>query len=365
MTDEFKIRWFNTSGVLQKEDTDWTSLAYHKRVNEPGIAYITYAGTHPLFNILEDKWIAEIWRRNKDFEVDWYLDFDIIFRRIVKRGFDPGTVELGCPGQLHRLSWRHVLWFAGENNRSAFVDEKAETILKTLVDYNATSNASTANGRLRAGNLTAITIQSDGAGGNTISHYCAWEELLASLQRVALIAGGDFDLVKTAATTWQFRWYLGQLGTDRTATVEFSTGKGNMGNPRYEENHIKEKTIALVAGKGEGKLRENVERTGDNYHVTTNNIETFADARNVGVGDTTGLNAVGDAKLDKQKLKGGFTFDVLQTPKSYYGKHYFLGDLAKAVSPYTGVAETKKIKGISVAARQRGTVGIQVYTENA
>ena len=365
MTSELKVRWFNTSGVMQAENVDYLSLAYTRGVNRPGIATITYAGNHSIVTDVADKWRFEIWRRNAAHSLDWTREFDGLFRAIDLQGTAPGIAELICPGAMHMLTWRHVLWYAGTADRSAFSSEKAETILKTLVTYNVTSSASTANGRLRAGDLSVISVHSDGAGGNTISHYCSWAPLLDTLQDIAAIAGGDFDLVKTAVNAWEFRWYSGQLGTDRSATVIFADGLGNMGDPRYVESHIKEKTVVLAAGKGEGDLRETEIRTSSAYHVSTNNIEMFADARNVAEGNTVGLQAVADKKLDEQKLVSEFVFDVLQTPATVYGVHYVLGDLVSVVNPFSGSKETKKIDTVTVAQESSGDVSINVEMVNA
>lgn len=363
--DLFKIRWFNTAGVLQYETTDFLSLSYQRIVNGPGGAIIIYAGDHPLVDDLADKWTAQIWRCNQEIGLNWFLDFDCIFRSGRRVGTDPGLFYAYCPGQLHRLSWRHILYYAGTADRSEFTSEKAETVLKTLVTYNATSSASTANGRLRDGTMSEIAVESDGASGNTVDHYCSWEELLASLQRLAPLAGGDFDLVKTAATTYQFRWYTGQLGTDRSTTVIFATGLGNMGNPVYLVSHHQEKTVALAGGQGEGELRETAIRTGSDYHVTTNNIELFVDARNVKPGNTAGLQAMADQKLDTRRAEVDFAFDVLQTPACYYGLHYFLGDLVKVVNPFTGSTATMKINELSQIVPIQGDPILKVYMVDA
>lgn len=363
--DEFKIRWFNTGGVLQAETIDWLSIAYQKKVNYPGVAKVAIVGTHSLVDTIADKWLVEIWRRNLEQGVNWYREFEGIVRGIRKIGIDPGVVEIAIPGPLHMLSWRHILWYAGTTNRSEFINKRAETILKTLVTYNATSSASTANGRLRAGNLSVISVESDGGGGNYISHYCAWDGLLESLQTVAEVAGGDFDLVKTGGNAWQFRWYAGQLGTDRTGTVTFSIERANMANPIYISNYQSEKTVALVAGKGEEEFRETVTRTGTNYNVSTNNIEDFVDARNVKEGDTLGLSARGDKVLAEKQLEADFSFDVLQTPSCYYGKHYFLGDLVEVESPFTGTGVTKKIEEVAVATHIDEITEIKVVTVDA
>ena len=162
------------------------------------------------------------------------------------------------------------------------------------------------------------------------------------------VFANDFDLVKTGATAYEFRWYTGQLGTDRSASVTFAMERGNMANPTYKETRLKEKTVACVYGQGQGSDRDYVTRTGTNYHVSDNNIELYVDARNVDFGDTSGLNAKGDLKLDELEARSAFKFDVLQAPATLYGVHYFLGDLVTAMNPFTGASYTLMVDQVTV-----------------
>jgi len=96
----------------------------------------------------------------------------------------------------HALDWRAVAWYSGVPNRSGFATIPAETVCKTLVRYNTTADASVANGRLRDGNLATamsapITIEADGAAGNTISLSFFGGRLLGSLANACEV-GGDY-----------------------------------------------------------------------------------------------------------------------------------------------------------------------------
>ena len=122
--------------------------------------------------------------------------------------------------------------------------------MKTLVSYNAGSSATAGNSRLRTGTISGLTVEADGANGNTLDWFCAYDNLLESLQKLAAIAGGDFDLAQTAVGAWQFRWHTGQLGTDRTATAIFALERSNMANPQDQLLRTVEKTACIVGGKG-------------------------------------------------------------------------------------------------------------------
>ena len=338
MTADYYVRVLDIAGDLQFVITDFAALAYTRKVNSPGLMQLTLRGDHPLLAAMQDKWQLEVWR--KPAGGAFALDFVGLARQEEYYYGDRSTAVLTCPGLMSMLAWRVVAWYAGVANRSKFISAKAETISKTLVSYNATSSASVANGRIRAGTIAGLSIEADAAGGETVDWFCAWANLLETLQELARVGGGDFDLVKLTATTWQFRWYTGQLGTDRSASVIFAVQRGNMANPQYKALRISEVTAAIVGGQGEASSRVTAVRTGVNY-AAGNDIEAFVNASDVST--TAGLQARGDVALVEMQAAGEFNFAVLQTPACEYGTHYGLGDLVAAANPFTGASETLKV----------------------
>lgn len=360
MTDYY-LKVFNTSGVLQAVVTDFTALSYLRKVNSAGLLTLTLRGDHSLVSTIQDKWIVEVWRRpdggafGRDF-VGLYRMGEFYY------GDDGPRAVLTCPGALSMLGWRIVAWYAGTANRSKFTAAAAETIMKTLVSYNAGSAATTANGRLRNGAISGMTVEADGAGGNSVDWFCAYENLLETLSKLADVAGGDFDLARTGDTTWQFRWYAGQLGSDRTASVIFAIERGNMANPAYKSLRIDERTVCVVGGDGEDSDRDTAVRTGPDY-AAGNDIEVFLNASGVDTSD--GLNARGDAALQEEQAQEQFGFDVIQTPATVYGVHYGLGDLVTAVNPFTGASMTLKIDETAITLDENGAEKIDVRMANA
>lgn len=359
---DYKMRIKSADGTLLAEVTDFLELAYVKKVNQPGLATAILDGDHAVVSLLEHKSQIEVWRRNLAHEIDWYCDFYGLFLDDDRKYTDHGLFTMRCPGQMWFLSTRIVAWYADTADRSAFTSEKAETIMKTLVSYNAGASATTGNGRIRTGTITGISVEADGANGNTLDWYCAWENLLETLQKLTRVAGGDFDLIKTGAQAWEFRWYTGQRGSDRSTTVIFALERGNMASPQCRRNRIDERTVAIVGGQGTAGDREVVTRTGDDYSAS-NDVEVFVQAN--ASGSTSALNATGDAKLDELRSRQTFTFDVLQTPSCLYGKHYCvdgaLGDLATA--RYQDVEETVKIAMVTVSVKPTGEEVIEPIAE--
>ena len=360
MPTNYRIDVYDTTGTLQAILTDFTSMSYRKEVNGSGLLRIKLSAKNPITALLSDKWIFDVWRKPEG--SDWVLELSALYRNASWRYQNFEKIELVCSGVLSMLGWRIVAWYADTTNRSKFIGAKAETIAKTLVSYNATDLATIANGRLAEGAITGLSVQTDAVTGNTIDWYCAYENLLTSLQDLALSGGGDFNLVKTGNAAWEFRWYNGQLGTDRTATVTFAMEHGNMANPEYDEDYQSEKTLVIVGGKGEKTERAIEVVTSSTYHVTTNHTELFLGATDV---DTVeGLQTRGNQKLAGTKVRKEFEFDVLQLPSTQYGVHYNLGDLVRAVNPYNGSVYTQKITAINVDFESDGKESVTVETRN-
>ena len=244
------------------------------------------------------------------------------------------------------LSTRHVAFKAGTENYSKFTTQKVESIAKVLVKFNVTGFALAIYGRIRDGNYTAwgINVEADGAHGPWIDYCCAYYNLLETLQKLAVIGLGDFDMVPYVSG-YEFRWYDGQLGTDRTTTTLFAVERGNMANPVYSLDNRSEQTIALVGGQGEGVNRNVVVRQGSGYSIT-NDIEHFLHATHIVT--TAGLESFGDRYLLNHKAINSFTFDVLQTPSTQYGLHYFLGDKVTIRNPFTLVDTATKVVATTI-----------------
>jgi hypothetical protein len=331
----------------------FVQLAYTNQVNSYGACSFVLPGDHTILPDLTERCQVEVWRRDLANGLDWYRDWSGLFldeERWYEASSGQHLYKALCYGDVFKLQDRYNLWRAGTANRSDFTGAKAETILKTLVRYNCTGDASVANGRMGDGTMTGVSVQADGAGGNAIDHACAWDNLLDVLQKVASIGGGDFDLVKTGAQAWEFRWYTGQRGTDRTGSVFFSTDLGNMGDPKYTKTRSTTKTSVTAGGQGEGAARLVEMRTGNGYSASANYEEFFNASGQVET--ALGLQAIGDRRLFDLRDAESFEFKVLPTPATVYGVHYFLGD--KVTAKYMSITTTPKIVAIGVTVDKSG-----------
>ena len=335
----------------------FTNLAYTNVLNGYGPCSFTLYGNHLAVASLVDQALVEVWSQWPEMGLAPHIEWSGVY----KDEDSETTVEGGdifkatCYSDAWWLSTRAIAYPAGTANRSLFSGAKGETIMKTLVTYNATASGTTVDGRDELATITGVSVQADGANGNTQDWACANENLLDNLAKLAPGAGGDFDLIKTGAAAWEFRWYTGQRGTDRTATVKFSIELGNMANPSYSMTRSGERTVALVKGAGTGSDRVVVIRTGANYSAS-NKSEMYVNASSQATTTAT-LNATGDAALKSSQANEVISFDALPFPNSIYNKHWFLGD--KVSVKYKSHNLTPRIVMVTTTVDQQAGVTIR------
>ncbi len=321
----------NVAGSRVAVLDDWVSLTYTRRVNSPGQYTLTINGDDPKVDLFELDGQVEVWRADLANGIDWYRDFEGLHRQEIREYLARGEHRYTSQGRGYLDLLARRIIYAAAGSAGADKTGAAETVAKAFVDEQAGAGAAVAR------QTTGLTVQADGATGNTVTMKRAYRNLLEVLQEIALVGGGDFDLVGTGGATFEFRWYNGQLGSDRTvgnigglAPVIFSLAHGNMAQPRYTLDRLDEVNAVYVGGQGEGATRT-VEPRVDAVAMaasTWNRREAFRDARNEDA--VGGLQSKGDAYLAEQQARQSLTFDVLQVPACLYGKHYFLGDLVTA-----------------------------------
>lgn len=358
MAIQYQLRIYSRTGVLQHIVTDMLNLAYVREVNQPGVLTFDLPASHLAIPDLETDTQVEVWRQDLAIGLQWACDFRTFWRGEQRSADNDGSTRYRatCVGQLDLLRRAIVAYPVATADRSEFTAVAAETIAKTLVQYNATASGSVASGRARDVTLAGIVLQGDAANGPALTLRCAWRNLLDTLRDIAELGGGDIDLVKTSAAQWEFRWMPGQLGADKTATVRFALNYGNMANPVLRRDYSREPTVAIVGGQGSGDSRTVAVRTGANYNATYNAAESFVDARQETATDA--LNAAGDVELSLEQSRIDLSFDVLQVPQTYYGVHYTLGDLVTGI--YEGFSATKQVRRVSVTVSDDGSEKIRV-----
>ena len=353
-TDAYALHIYDEDMVKQAVVTDFRSLSYLRRVNWFDSLWFSLNGDHPILTDITDKWFFNLRRRRPD--GTWDSEIWAMFRDELWTYGREGSVFSGyCEGVTSFLKWRINNWPSGEASRTKWTNVKGETLLRIMVYYNLAQGATAAGGRKRDGDIRQFTTGADSLQGNTIaSHFNFGVNVLQECADMAKQAGGDFKVVYLGSPFWwYFNFYPGQFGDDLSASVTFSMALGNMANPQFKITRSSEKTTAAVWGKGEKLARDYVTRTGDNYiegdsGTFGQDTEIYVDAKSVDPGDTDGLNARGDAKLEKFKAKETFTFDINQNDGYRYKEDYDLGDLVTAINPFNNTSRTYKIWSVAV-----------------
>lgn len=342
-------------------------LAYRKQVNAPGMLTFQLDSDHPLLDDFDLGWQVEAWRWDNVAGIDKAVDFYGLYWDDEPNADDDGNdvTTVYCVGQMDWLARSIVAYPADTNNRSVFTNVAAETVMKTLVTRNATLSGTTADGRIEDvpawGSM--ISVQADDEHGNMIDYACFGKNLLEALQDVAYIGGLDFDLVKTGGATWEFRTYAPQLGTDKSGSVIFSQGRGNMRNPTRARNRMNESTVAIAGGQGLESNRLFAVRTGANYNATWNSRETFVQATEYTT--VAGLEGAADRRLAEVQSRDDIQFQAIETPATRYQLHYELGDLVTA--SYRDTAQIKKIAAVVISFLDSGGAKpeeVSVETQN-
>lgn len=364
MASEYEICIRDPAGVRQRviPGRAIMRLEYVKQVNQAGLLLFDLPSSHPAVADLEYDGIIEVRRRDVSAGIAWSVDFGGLYSDY-ERWTDAdqiSRIRAFCPGYLDLLGGEIVAWPANTSNRSYFAAQPAETVLKNLVKYNATTaNATVTNGRYYTTDLTGVTVQTDGSGGNTITREFAGQNLLAACQDVAAIGGGDFDLIRTTGAAFEFRWYQAQRGIDRTATLVFALQYKNMETPRLRNNRLTERTRVVVVGQGAEGARAYRVRTGANYNAGGRNRTAYT---TVSESTNAALDAAGDLRLDELRAKADLQFRVRDTAVRRYGRDFQLGDLGTAY--YEGVTATKQIVEVAIvleaAAGQPEKIDIRV-----
>lgn len=317
------------------------TLDWRKKRNDQHVCNFTLDYNSPDVALLSDKDQIEVIRFDAERGLAEYTSFDGLYRDAFV-SYDNSkriqTAQFRAYSYEHLLSWRDIAYASATTNLTKFTGQKAETILKNLVRWNIGDQAFVGSGRYANASYTGFSVEADGLRGNTLSIEISHQNLLNGLQKIVAAAGGDFKVVRTGLTTFEFRWIVNTDRSTGSNAVIFSLENANMSNPKLAIERSKERTVAIVGGAGEDSDRAVRVRTGPNYNVNTNNIEMFVDARNSG-NDTNVLDGIGNVKLQEMRYRSVLEYDILQTEKTYVEQHYFLTDKIKAIFAGTTVTQ--------------------------
>jgi hypothetical protein len=275
----YQCRIYDGSGNLIGLYDDLVSLQYRKVVNDVGLAVLTVPDTHPILAQLTDDLlllIYFIYRPTSGGEVTDQQDFVGLYRDKQAATDADGNVHylLYFPSSIEVLSRNIIAYPAGTNLRSQFTGRAINTIAKEIVQYNCTSLATTANGRLRNAsgmrNLDATLSSGREPTTSNIDYSAPYRNVLEANQELAKLGEYDFDVVFDKANYGNPLFYLqySLLGTDKHTSIIFDINLDNVMAANLAGERRREKTVAIVAGQGTGSNRITSIRTGANQPLS-------------------------------------------------------------------------------------------------
>jgi hypothetical protein len=324
----------------------WERLVINQRLNAPGAFALQFSGDDPRSSLFELDGQMEFYRADVANGIASRLEFEGHYCDTDDSLDEDGKPTLVISGRGYNDLLHRRIVYAYAGSVEAEYSGPAEIAMKGFVFAHCAAGG--ANPRPIAG----LTVEPDFAEGNPVRLARAYRNVLTVVQEIAAVGGGDFAVVGTGPATYEFRWYDGIFGTDRSATVIFAPEWGNMSSPRLRRRRSQEVNAVLVGGQGDGIARATVwrEDAGRIADSPINRRESFIDQRQDS--DPDGLDTAGDRALEEGNPRPELSFEVLQVPSCLYGLHYFLGDLVTA--KFRGYEARLKIIGLDFTVTQAG-----------
>lgn len=356
----YQVRVYNSGGTLDAIYDNCVSVMYTKYVNKPGLAVLTVQADHDLLNYQDQNRYFEIWISYPTrttailgFNQTWQLDFAGLYRDTQFVTDQDGVIyaQIYIPSLMSLLDRYVIAYAADTNNKTVWTGQRLAVIANDVVAANVTEDALVINSRLRdATQIRGLT--DDGAiAGTTVVNYSVapGRSVLEFMQELAPVLGFDFDVWYSKLAdpnTFHVKQYAGQLGSDLSASIIFDLALDNASKANYTSDKLRERTVAIVGGPGDGSSRVFAVRYGANY-TTDNEYEFYVDARS---NDTTELDDIGDAALAKYQARAQVQGQIRDSYGWQYGRDYNLGDLVSI--SFAGIIAVKKISRVEVVFDQ-------------
>ncbi|CAN5751372.1 hypothetical protein BH23CHL7_BH23CHL7_17410 [soil metagenome] len=195
----------------------------------------------------------------------------------------------------------------------------AETAMKHYVAANAGPSADAAR------QIPGLAIAADALRGPTITTSGRYQALADLLAQIGMIGGlGWTTTYDRGSDTITFDVVE---GVDRSATVFLDFAFETLESWERLDDATDSKTLAIVAGQGEGTDRDVVVRWSGAEPTGLARREAFVDARDVELGNTALLEQRGDAFLAAARSERRVEAVMHQHGSFRYGRDFDLGDL--------------------------------------
>lgn len=349
MTAIWELRLYDPDGARVATFDQWADLIAQVNVNRPATYALRLNGSDTRVQLFDLDGILEGWWADPENGIAWRREF-AAWAVDTDRWTDAGGLKnfISSGVGLEDLLARTII-DAYSGSAESEASGTGEEALREYVDEQAGLGAGT---RARTG-LSLEAVHSP-ALGSLWDGQRSNKNLLTVCQQIAEATGVQFGIERMGAYTFEFRVWEPM---DRSDTVIFAEERGNMGEPRVTSRGSQVSNWVKIGGEGEADAREvaYVEDTTSIALSPQNRREIFLQAVDQSAGGQ--LESRGDQALAENRATSTFTFRPLQTPGCLYGKHYFLGDLVRAL--YDGATYIKRVDTVTFHVSAAG-VQVQV-----
>ncbi|MDH6460109.1 hypothetical protein M2302_000260 [Micromonospora sp. A200] len=315
--------------VLGDPIANWTSLEVTLRFNEPSSGQFTAPASPELIALISGDEVDAARRvvvvRDGQVFVAGPIE-QAGPQRWAVDGADsePGTVTVQFADDLALVATRltyptpsAVAWAQTTTARWTATGN-AEDIMRSLVDLNV------GPGALAVRRLPKLILGVDQGVGSSVTFGTRFEPLCDALRSVAIAGGGLGFRTQQVGTDVEFQVFQ---PVDRTGSVRFSPGLGNLRSYSYEPA-APTATAVIVGGKDVGTSRVIVERVDTAGVNRWWRMETFRDQRQSDdtTTSTSELQQAAYEALVKGAAMSRLVTVTVDTPDQRYGVHYGLGD---------------------------------------
>lgn len=354
----YNVQVYSSAGVLQSLITDFESIGISRQCSSVDACKFSIPSSSQSAQYISVGARLIVTRMDEEMGVSESVEFSGIIRAVVQIVSSIRSLQITAVGMMAILKDRIIAWPSEVVNRTKFTAQPAETIIKTLFDYNIGSLATTAQGRILNGVITGFSTGASSGAGSSLTLACSMKNLFQTLQETAYTGGGDIDIAYTASSTWIFSWYTGQRGTDRSATVILSVPTGTISELIITTDRISDFTSVVIGGAGVNKARIYATRPAT-LPTGLNSREIYSDAKSTGNNSLASMRQQGSVMLTTTgRRRVTYKAKIIQGGSLRYGRDYFLGDLVTIRDNSTNVVQ--KVQGVTLSLSSSGQESIDV-----
>lgn len=265
----------------------------------------------------------------------------IIESLILQTDVDEGSYLTVSGRSLESILDRRIIW------EQTNLDSKLQTAFQKLLNENIISPT---DSNRQVSNMIFQTTDDPVIDGYTIKAQFTGDNLYESLVDIADAFQIGFKMIWNDSNQFVFSIFNGvdrSYNQEANTYVIFSPKYENLFSSNYKESSENMKTIALVAGEGEGAERKTTTVSSYDDMMGINRRELYVDARDISTVVDEGEEPMTDEEYNEKLAQRGSealteyiytsAFDAevdTSTTMFQYGRDFFIGDIVQIRNEY-------------------------------